>query len=178
MPQEFTLKDGQTLVVREAEPEDAAALLAYINEVCAQSDFLSFGPGEFELSEAQEQEFLGRMRESPNQIYLIGQIDGSIVSTIHFSSASRSRIRHKGELGMSVHQSYWGQGIGSTMLDVLIAWAQETGIITKINLKVRIDNDRALRLYKSKGFNIEGTISREYFLNGVYYPHHWMGLEL
>ena len=64
------------------------------------------------------------------------------------------------------------------MIDTLIQWAGETHIITKINLRVRPDNERAIRLYQNKGFKKEGTISREMLLNGSYYDHHWMGLIL
>ena len=51
-------------------------------------------------------------------------------------------------------------------------------IVKKINLRVRSDNERAIQLYKHKGFIIEGTIRKEIILNGNYYDHHWMGLEL
>jgi RimJ/RimL family protein N-acetyltransferase len=64
------------------------------------------------------------------------------------------------------------------MVDALVDWARATGFVTKINLRVRTDNPRAIALYKRKGFVIEGTISREMFLDGKYYSHHWMGLEL
>ena len=79
---------------------------------------------------------------------------------------------------MSVRKQYWGLGIGSLMLDTLIAWAQDTQIVKKINLRVRTDNQRAIRLYERKGFVIEGTSRKEILLDGSYFDHHWMGLEL
>ena len=79
---------------------------------------------------------------------------------------------------MSVRKQYWGLGIGSLMLDALIAWARDTQIIKKINLRVRTDNQRAIALYERKGFVFEGTIRREIFLDGKFFDHHWMGLEL
>ncbi|MFH1927275.1 MAG: GNAT family protein [Chloroflexota bacterium] len=68
--------------------------------------------------------------------------------------------------------------MGSLMLDTLIDWAKDTGIIKKINLRVRTDNQRAIQLYEGKGFVREGTIRMEMFLDGKYYDHHWMGLVL
>ena len=64
------------------------------------------------------------------------------------------------------------------MLDALIDWARGTGIMTKINLRVRTDNQRALALYERKGFVIEGRIRKQILLEGKYYDRHWMGLEL
>ena len=79
---------------------------------------------------------------------------------------------------MSVRKRYWGHGIGSLMLDTLIDWARGTGIVKKINLRVRTDNQRAISLYARKGFANEGTIRKEMLLDGRYFDHHWMGLEL
>jgi RimJ/RimL family protein N-acetyltransferase len=64
------------------------------------------------------------------------------------------------------------------MLDALIEWARGTGIVTKINLRVRTDNRRAIRLYESKEFEIEGTIRRDIRVDGAYFDHHVMGLIL
>ena len=79
---------------------------------------------------------------------------------------------------MSVRKDHWGLGIGSLMLDALLDWAKQSGIVTKINLRVRTDNERAIRLYTSKGFAMEGTIHRAVFLDGQYFDHHCMGLQL
>lgn len=177
-PRKRNLKDGRVLLIREALVEDARPLLNYIEEISGESDFLSFGLGEFELTEAEEETFLRKCLDSENQLYILGLIDNMIVSTLGFSAGRRPRLRHSGEFGMAVRKQYWGLGIGSLMLDALIDWARASRIVKKINLRVRTDNQRAIRLYKRKGFVIEGTISREIFLGGKYFDHHWMGLEL
>jgi RimJ/RimL family protein N-acetyltransferase len=177
-PTEHHLKNGQVLVIREAAPEDARALLDYVEGISGESDFLSFGPGEFELTEAEEAGFLRRYHDTDNQLYLVGLIDDKLVSALTFSAGRRPRLRHSGEFGVSVRKQHWGLGIGSLMVDALIAWARESGIVKKINLRVRTDNGRAISLYQGKGFVIEGTIHREIFLDGQYFDHYWMGLGL
>jgi RimJ/RimL family protein N-acetyltransferase len=177
-PRKHQLADGRALLIREAEVEDAPSVLAYVNAVSGESDFLSFGPGEFDLTEPEEEEFLRRCRATDNQLYLLGEIDDVLVATLAFAGGRRPRLRHSGEFGMSVRREYWGLGIGSWMLDALIEWAREAGIVKKINIRVRTDNRRAIRLYESKGFMIEGTSRKEIFLDGRYYDHHWMRLEL
>ena len=175
---EYRLRDGRVLLIREAVVEDARALLEYVQAISGESDFLSFGPGEFELTEAEEEEVLRRFCAADNQLYLVGLVDDTVASGLTFSAGRRPRVRHSGELGLSVRKPYWGLGIGSLMLDTLLAWARETGTIKKINLRVRTDNHRAIRLYESRGFVFEGTIHKEIFLDGAYFDHHWMGLEL
>ena len=172
------LKDGSVLLIREATGNDARAVLNYVEDISGESDFLSFGPGEFELTEAEEAEFLRQCRDTDNQCYLVGLIAGRIVSTLSFSGGHRPRVRHSGEFGITVRKAYWGLGIGSLMLDALIDWARGTQIVKKINLRVRTDNQRAIALYKRKGFVIEGTIRKDIYLGGTYFDHHWMGLEL
>jgi RimJ/RimL family protein N-acetyltransferase len=177
-PRKHELKNGRVLLIREVAVEDARALLDYVERISGESDFLSFGPGEFELTEPEEQEFIHKCLASDNQLFILGSIDDTIVAILNFSGGRRPRVRHSGEFGMSVRKQYWGLGIGSLMLDTLIDWAKGTRIVKKINLRVRTDNQRAIRLYKRKGFAKEGTSRKEILLDGKYFDHHWMGLEL
>ena len=87
-------------------------------------------------------------------------------------------MRHVGELGMSVVKAYWGQGVGSLLLDTLLSWARQTDIVRKINLRVRSDNGRAVALYERKGFVVEGTLTKEMFVDGEYYDLLAMGRSL
>jgi RimJ/RimL family protein N-acetyltransferase len=79
---------------------------------------------------------------------------------------------------MSVRKQYWGLGIASAMLDSLVGWARGTEVVKKINLRVRTDNTRAISLYEWKGFVTEGTIRKDVMVQGRYFNHYWMGLEL
>jgi RimJ/RimL family protein N-acetyltransferase len=177
-PRQHYLRNGLALLIREAAVEDAQAILNYLEDISGESDFLTFGPGEFEFTLAAEDDLLRRYRYSDNQLFILGLIDDMIVATLTFSAGRRPRLRHSGEFGMSVRKQNWGLGIGSLMLDTLIGWARATQIVKKINLRVRTDNQRAVALYKSRGFVIEGTIRKEIFLNGTYFDQNWMGLEL
>ena len=172
------LKDGRLLVIREAAVEDVRAVLDFVEDISGESEFLSFGPGEFELTESEEEDILRKCRDSENQLYLIGSIDDAIVGLLNFSAGRRPRIRHSGEFGMSVRKKHWGLGIGSALLDAFVDWARETKIIKKINLRVRTDNRRAIELYERWGFVIEGTLRKEILQGGTYFDHYWMGLEL
>jgi RimJ/RimL family protein N-acetyltransferase len=177
-PRLYELKNGLVLRIREVLVEDAQAVLAYLEDISGETDFLSFGPGEFDLTLAEEEGFIRQCLESANLLFLVGSIDDTVVALLHFEAGRRPRTRHSGGLGMSVRKPYWSLGIGSLMLDTLIDWAKETQVITKINLRVRTDNQRAVRLYRRKGFAVEGTICREIWLDGRYFDTHWMGLEL
>lgn len=172
------LPDGRTLVVRDATPADAAALLDYFETVSAESDNLSFGPGEFGWTLTEEEDHLREVAGKDNQLYLVALLDGTIASAITFSGGNRPRTRHCGEFGLSVRRDCWHLGVGGLMIDAMIDWARAGGIVTKINLRVRADNERAIRLYRRKGFVHEGTMTRDSRVEGRYFDHHCMGLEL
>ena len=79
---------------------------------------------------------------------------------------------------MGVRSHAWGQGIGSILVDTLIDWARSGGVIRKINLTVRVDNERGLALYRRRGFVVEGTRVGDVCVDGVDMDLHCMGLQL
>jgi ribosomal-protein-alanine N-acetyltransferase len=64
-------------------------------------------------------------------------------------------------LTMAVATARWGQGIGSALLDALLAEAASRGC-AEIFLEVRVDNSRAQRLYAKYGFRRIG-LRRGYY---------------
>ena len=166
------------LQIRNIEIKDAQELINYAENISNESEYLKFGPGELGLSVTEEEQYITKYLSSSNKLYMIGCINDQIITTLNFSGGIRSRIKHRGEFGLSVRKQYWGLGIGSLMIDALIKWVNDNNIIKKNNLRVRTDNQRAIELYQRKGFIIEGTIQKEIFLNGKYFDLHWMGLKL
>ena len=172
------LSSGVTLIIRDAEPADAAAALDYVDGVSTESDFLTMAPGEFELTEAQERAILERYLNTENHVFMLAEVDGKIVGMCNFAGGRRQRLQHTGSFGMSVRKAYWGQGIGRVMLDVLIDWAKRSPIVEKVNLQVRADNQRAISLYEQAGFEVEGTERDGLRVNGVSYDLRLMGISV
>jgi ribosomal-protein-alanine N-acetyltransferase len=64
-------------------------------------------------------------------------------------------------LTIAVRKAYWGQGIGSALLDALLTAARERGC-AEVFLEVRADNPRAHGLYLRRGFEELG-VRRGYY---------------
>jgi len=175
---ELTVRNGTRLTIREARSSDAAALLEYVEAVSAETDYLTFGPGEFTLSVEEEEAYLEKCQQANNCIYLLAETRGRLIGALSFAGGTRVRTRHAGEFSLSVRKEYWSQEVASALLDVLTEWALEGQIIRKLNLRVRTDNRRAIRLYERKGYVTEGTIRKELCVNGEYYDLLWMGMQL
>jgi ribosomal-protein-alanine N-acetyltransferase len=62
---------------------------------------------------------------------------------------------------MAVASSHWGHGIGSALLEALLAEAAARGC-AEVFLEVRVDNPRAQRLYRRHGFTDVG-LRRGYY---------------
>lgn len=172
------LKDGRVLVVREAHKEDASRILEYVESISGETAFLTFGPGEFSLSLEEEEKSILSCLESANKLFIIAEIAGTLAGGVIFSGGDKPRMQHVGEFGCSVLKEYWDMGIGSVLVETLIEWAKSSGIIKKLNLLVRTDNDRAIRLYERFGFVREGLITRVHSIDGKFYDSIFMGLQI
>ena len=169
---------GQIIVIRSAEPEDAKACVALIHQMDGESVFLTREPGEFELSEEQEKEYLASQKKAENGRYLIAEKDGRIIAISGANIGKRRRFHHAGGVGVAVVKACWGMGVGRALMEEQIKWFQENGV-TKVNLQVDTKNHRAVSLYLSLGFVVEGREARERRLpDGSYREAYWMGLLL
>ncbi len=156
------------LHIRQAVADDAADLLAYMEEIGGQTDYLLFGSEGVGLSEAEERTFLTRLQNSDRQAMFVALRDDRIIGSCHLSSRGRPRVQHTATLGMSVLKTFWGQGVGSALLTEAITWAKARGI-EQITLEVRSDNDRALGLYEKFGFETYGHLPRGVKIRDQYY---------
>jgi ribosomal-protein-alanine N-acetyltransferase len=67
---------------------------------------------------------------------------------------------------IGVRHGHWGHGVGTALLNALLAEAAERGC-TEVFLEVRADNARAKKLYRRFGFEEVGVRRRYYQPSGV-----------
>jgi RimJ/RimL family protein N-acetyltransferase len=163
------LKNGSSLSIRPGTAEDAEAALEYLDKIASESPFLSFGPGEMQLTMEEEVEFLESFRGHDNKVLLMGWVNDELVCSATLLGRTRPRMRHVAELGISVTQKWWGQGVGRAMIQALLDWAGEQGVLKRIFLVTREDNKRGIALYESMGFEYEARLKRETLLDGQFY---------
>jgi len=172
------LINGDIVIIKPAKKSDAIGILDYVNTISSESDFLTFGQGEFIMSVEQEEEFLDNTSRQSNGIYIVAEIGSKIIGTSSFSGGARPRISHTGEFGVSVLKEYWGNGIGTELIKYLIEWSKQSKIIRKINLRVRNDNLSAIHIYKKLGFTVEGVITRDFKIKERFYDALFMGYTI
>jgi RimJ/RimL family protein N-acetyltransferase len=171
------LRDSRRAEIAYASSADAADMLAYVEVIAAETDYVTFGPGEFGLTLEQEVAFLQSLADHSRGLMLLARCDGAMVGNCMLGRSTRPRIRHVGELGLSVCQQFWGNGIARELCKTLFVEAMKVGI-TRVALRVRADNERAIRLYESLGFQHEGRLVGAFIARGVIYDELAMGLRI
>jgi RimJ/RimL family protein N-acetyltransferase len=89
---------------------------------------------------------------------------GELVGELSAAAGRRRRQAHRLRFGLSVADAHRGHGIGRALIQCLLRWAASVPQIEKISLGVFADNLRAINLYKSLGFHVEGRRTAEFRL--------------
>jgi len=149
------------LLIENPSPQDAEELLLYLKQTHQETDFLLREPEELkDMTLEKEEEFIENMNGSESNLFIVARKDGKIIGNLGFTGSTLKRYCHQGEFGMSVLKEYWGQGIGSLLLDALLEWAKDRDI-TRISLRVDTENTKAIGLYQKFGFTKEGILRRK-----------------
>lgn len=177
-PQTHILKDGRTLLLREAEGGDAAQVLEFLNRVGGESDNLLFGENGFPMLADQEAAFLERQRQEEKSVMLLGFVGEKLVSIASCDAlTARERVAHRAGLSVTVGKDCWGLGIGRRAMEALISFAKSAGLEV-LQLEVRADNAPAIALYEKVGFQKMGLYKKFMKVNGRDFDAWYMNLYL
>ena len=151
------LHDGRRCTIRSVEPDDAPLMLQYMKIMLGETPFLLRTPEEFNYTPDEEARILGGRRDDPRTLMLLAEMDGQIIACADVCShGAKSRVMHRAELGISVRKDFWRQGIGSALMEHLLAFSARNGF-EQVELTVESKNRRAIGLYMKYGFMVYGT---------------------
>ena len=174
----MSLRYGKEVIISQATKEDAELMIDFYNVVGGETDFLSFGKNQFIKNLIEYEGFLETTKEEANSIILIAKIDDKIIGIASINSSSKDRFKHVGEFGIVIVKQYCGLGLGKKIMDYLVEWSKSNGITKKISLVTNENNYRAIDLYKKVGFEVEGILKKDNYVNGIYSNSIMMGLIL
>ena len=164
------------LLIREAEPKDAAELVAFLNRVSVETDFTSLDRDGILLTSEEMAIFLNKQASWDNQITLLAFLNDKIAGIVNITADQRKRVRHIGDLFIVIGKKYWNNGLGSLLLEEVVEWAQASGILRRLQLTVQTRNQAAVHLYQKHGFVIEGRQERgAYIEEGDFIDVYLMG---
>lgn len=167
-PSTIQVKSGKSYELRSFIPEDAEALQDFFYQSALDStNTLHYKEKNIPSSKLQERS--KQALESQSDLFLGAFDNGKIIGQIFFrvTHPEHPWVKHIGEFGMTVLKDYWGQGIGSALLEQMENFAKSIGV-TRIEAKVRSSNERGVALYKKAGYQIEGNRKKAALINGAF----------
>ena len=175
----YSLKNGKQLLIRKPTPEDAKAIVDLISRADTQTTFLARNPGEFQTTVEAESKIIEAVLANPDAEWFLAEYENKIVGQCAVGLIRRNeRFRHRADVAFVVDKSYCGMGIGGKMMEACIAWCRDRGIL-QIELDVVKQNERAIRMYQSFGFEVVGTLPRAMrYPDGTYADEYYMVLCL
>lgn len=147
----------QEITIRPVTPDDAPELYALRILPGVMENLLALPSSSYQ----QTVNFVQSLND--NDHVLIAEIETEdelppfVVGSGALHVDGNGRLRHCGEIALSIHPSYHGQGIGRKIIDALLDIADNWLMLVRVELNVFCDNQTAINLYESSGFVIEGV---------------------
>lgn len=153
--------------IRPIEPRDARGL----NDIRRM-------PGVYENILGHPGEYLKRSEEhiahlGPNDFQFTAVCSGDngeelVIGSVGLVVSASPRLRHVGGIGIMVHRDFQNQGVGRALMNTVIDLADNWLKLVRLELTVFEDNERAIHLYESLGFEKEGLRRMAAIRNGIY----------
>jgi RimJ/RimL family protein N-acetyltransferase len=158
-------KDAMSQIeIRKIDTQDAESFRECLDSVARERTYLAqVGAPPLERTRQFVEESVAK-----DAAQYVAVIDGRVVGWCDIFAHWAYALQHVGTLGMGVHASFRGQGLGRRLIAKTLAHACDKGIY-RVTLEAREDNLRAIRLYESMGFKHEGRAPCALRFDGVFY---------
>ena len=172
-------KLGRTVILRNARPEDSAALIEYLKTTSAETPYLIREPEEITITEEQENKFIQAKIDAERELMLVAFIDGKHIGNCSLMSiAPYKRYSHRCDVAIALYKEFCGCGIGKAMLQTVLDVAKNIGY-EQAELEVMAENKDAIAMYEKLGFEKFGTFPDNMkYADGSYMDAYWMMKKL
>jgi ribosomal protein S18 acetylase RimI-like enzyme len=159
--------------IRKITEQDIEQFRQAVGNVAREKLYLAFldSPS----TEMAKDFILNNIRESWPHVVAVSS--NKIIGWCDIVGSNRHACVHLGTLGIGIEKEYRGSGIGRQLINKALELAENRGL-TRIELAVREDNNRAIHLYKTLGFKVEGMHIKSLLIDGKYYNQVSMALLL
>lgn len=172
--QEFHI-NGLTYTVRSAVQTDAEQLSEIRVQIDGETENMDREAGEGFIDKIGFQKIIKTDSEEMKNLFLVAEVHNRIVGFSRCEGSNLKRLSHKVEFGVCILREFWGYGMGKSLLQQSIQWADENEV-KKISFQVLEKNEKAIQLYKKLGLEVEGILKNDKKLSeGKYYNTVVMG---
>lgn len=157
----FTVGAGR-LIVDRGVSSDGPEVLALYTRVLAEERWFISSPDELLWDPETQGHQISWLNRQENSVYLVGRVRSVLVGALKVTGGDLRRTRHVGRIEVFVDPERRGGGVGRALMQAAIQWAEDNPRLKKLSLSVFDDNARAIHLYESLGFQVEGRRAGEY----------------
>ena len=150
--------------IRPIEVTDAEQFLG-LSKKLDESNFMLYEPGERKTTIEQQRKSIETILAKQNNTLFVAEVESNLVGFIAAIGNQFLRNQHSAYLVLGVLDMYQGQGIATKLFDQLFDWAKENKL-SRLELTVIKDNNKAFNLYKKMGFTLEGEKVHSLMIDG------------
>ncbi len=159
-------------MIRKIHLEDNKKLLDLFLTLDSESQFMMYEKNERKTSAEALTAMIEGLLKSESIIF-VEETDHILNGYVLLRRGLPNRIYHSAYVVLGVREEAANKGIGTQLLEEAIEWAEETGI-SRLELTVIVDNDKAIHLYEKMGFELEGRKSNAMYINGKFVDEYHM----
>ena len=158
--------EGEFVRLRSWRDDDLQLLTKLRNDVDLQAQLLARARG---CRSEQVREWLhARSSHSDSMLFVIAeQKNDEALGFVQVSDLDM--VDGRANLGICLVLQARGRGIGSQTISLLSDYLRDHWHLRKLSLKVRADNDSALRCYYKEGFERCGLLREHVFISGKWH---------
>jgi RimJ/RimL family protein N-acetyltransferase len=167
------MREGKKVRLRSLKDDDIMLMFQWINDPEVIRFTNNFKP----VSEAEQRVWFQSQVDQKNQIVLGIEVKTEKKLIGSCGLYAIERVNRKAEVRIKIgNKSYWGRGYGREAMELLLEFAFDDLNLRRLWLKVLPTNISALKLYKNIGFEEEGILRQDLYIQGKYHDLIVMGL--
>lgn len=162
MESEFTIRSA-------IAAQDSAAILALMDEIYKTTEMMCEALSEKYPNQECLKADLAEYASLPGALFLVAEANLKLSGYICAKPLRQSKLAHTAYLNMGIASDARGKQLGRSLLKAAMEKIQQDRIVEIIYLNVRADNEPAVRLYESSGFETIAVLDRDTKYNGQYF---------
>lgn len=174
LPQTISIGGGDHAKISMVNPDETEQLIQFLQKISEETTHTLQYPGR-SYSHYAIQQRITRTAQSDTDLLLKVEHQNMFIAHLDFQTQNEHHpwVKHVARFGMAVLEEYQSQGIGSTLIQSALQWAEKTGI-TRVETLIQTDNTVALELCKRFGFAIEGLRHNSLCIHDTYKDEYYL----
>ncbi|MFY0511052.1 GNAT family N-acetyltransferase [Streptomyces anulatus] len=141
------------MLIREATPEDWPAIWPFFHAIVSAGETLTY-PLDLGEEDAEGWWFV----EAPSRVVVAVDDDGTVLGTAKMNRNHMGNGSHIASATYMVDPARSGRGVGRALCEYSVDWARAEGYRAMQFNAVVESNTHAVKLYRSIGFDVIGTL--------------------